>query len=233
MSKFRKTINRIPAIYALLAIMLVASIAYAYRPYGSSTLSSADEFRHSSRFAANYVFNRTFIWIPMTPVQISTTDGLVGIGGGAPTYVEIGTSEAISIFMDTDNDTASTGLVPFPTDTDFSKPIQCRVLWSQSQGAATGTVNWTLTYEVFVAGVTAISVPNDAFDVDGGAQADLGAAVLQWGPYSTIAANTITATPGDDLFAVLVKYTEDTLTDGDLYGVQCRLWRKWLGGGNS
>jgi len=234
MSKLRKTINRIPAIYVIVAVMafvLMAVAAQAYRPSGSSTLSSAAEFENSSRFAKNYVHNRPFLWISMTPVQITTTDGLVSIGGGAGTYTEIGTSEAVALLLDTDADTVGTGVVPIPTDIDLAKNIQCRVIWAQSEAAATGSIDFVLTYEIYVAGTTAVTVPNDAFDVDGGTQVDLGADILTNGPWSTITGSTITATPGDDFWAFLLTYDETTAADAEVFGLQCRYYRKWLGGG--
>jgi hypothetical protein len=236
MTAIRKSFraNPITFIMAVLALAMSLSIgayAAAVRPTNSSVNSNLEQFKHSSRFAALFVIDRPMLWLPVAPVQIVTTDGLVGIGTGDPTYVEVGTSETIAVFCDTDNDTVPSGIVPLPVDIDLAQDIQCRVIWNQSQGAGTGTTNWTLTYEVYVGGTTAITVPNDAFDTDGGAQADLAADVITLGPWSTITGGTISATPGDDFIGLLAKYTESTSTDAELLGFQCRFYRKWLGGG--
>jgi hypothetical protein len=234
MSKIRKSINSLKFIHVLtvvVAFMLASMFASAYRPTGSSTLSSSAEFSSSSRFAANYVFDRAFLWISMTPVQITTTDGLVSIGTGAGTYTEIGTSEAVALYLDTDADTVGTGVVPIPTDIDLAKDIQCRVIWAQSEAAGTGTIDFVLTYEIYVGGTTAVTVPNDAFDTDGGAQVDLGADILTLGPWSTIDGGTISATPGDDFWAFLLTYDETTAANAEVFGLQCRFFRKFLGGG--
>ena len=135
------------------------------------------------------------------------------------------------MYCDTDNDTVPSGLFPIPVDIDLAQDIQCRVIWHQSESAGTGTINWTLTYEVYVGGTSAIVVPNDTFDTNGGAQADLAADVLTLGPWSTITGGTISATPGSDFMALLAKYTESTAANAEFDGFQCRYYRKWLGGG--
>jgi hypothetical protein len=236
MTAIRKSFraNPITFILAVLALAMSLSIgayAAAVRPTNSSVNSNLEMFKHSSRFAALFVIDRPMIYIPVAPVQIITTDGLASVATGAGTYVETGTSESVSVYVDTDNDTVPSGIVALPVDIDLAQDIQCRVIWHQSEAAATGTINWTLTYEIYKGGTSAIVVPNDAFDTDGGAQVDLAADVITLGPWSTITGGTITAVSGDSFFALLAKYTESTAANAELDGFQCRYYRKWLGGG--
>ena len=220
-------------VLATVAILCLAVVAVAglARPSQTSTAGSHHQLMTADGAFQNFVIDRPYLWIPVVPSDIVAT-ALVGIGAGAPAIAEIGTSEVSAVLFDTDADSIASGLTPFPSDIDLAKNFQCRVLLSTAGAAAVGTVDFVLTYEVFVVGTTALTVANDAFDTDGGAQADLAAAVLTWGPWSVINGGTITATPGDDLFLIQAVYDETTTTDADFFGFQCQFYRKWLGAGN-
>lgn len=213
--------------------MLVATItmAAASRPTRSTTTSSYDLFRTACPFVANFVIDKPRIWVPASGGAEVTVGSLVGLGDGTPTPSEINTSEISGFTMA--NGHSFSALMPVPADIDLAKDIRLRAVWSNSQGAGTGSGQVVFVYEPFIVGTTAISVPNDACDTDGTTVVDLAASVLTYSTWSTIDGGTITLTPGDDFLIVKADHTLTTITNMTTYGIQMEYSRKWIGGAGS
>lgn len=229
MKAIRRSLNRYPLFSILLVLcVLVSAVAYAvHRPSNSNVNSSLAQFKHSNPFVANFVMDRPTVWVNLAPAN-AIVASLVGMGGGTPAVAEINTSEIGGFTLDA-NDESVSGIIPIPGDMDLAQDFQCRVLYSNSEAAATGTINFTMTYGSLTVGTDALAVAATAVDTAGAALADLGANVLQWSNYSIIAGGTLTDTPIDDVLVIKEAVTLVTCANATVYGIQCQYYRKWLG----
>jgi len=223
------------------ACMICMPIMAAHIPTGANSTSSAAQFKHASPFSQNFVFDKPRIWIPLHQANIdvnTTNDGGItttsvvrSVGTGSVSLLEINSSEVNGFTFDSDNDSVGF-MIPIPHDIDLAQQIGLRVLWSNSEAAATGTARFYFKYIPLTVGTDAIAVGSTAMGTDGAAQADLGANVLQWSTWSYIAASTLTDVPGDGVLVFKLYVDVTTIADCSVFGVQLEYSRKWLGGDN-
>lgn len=228
-------------VFSALLCLVISSMALGgpIKPTSTSTAGSHSQLKGASPSFQNYVLDRPILWIPFTPengVVATTNDGGItttsvtnAAGTGNALQAEINTSGLLGYTADTSNDSVIV-LVPIPNGIDLAKAVNFRVLFSNSETAATGTLTTTFTYEILAIGTSTIGSgePDDAVDTAGSATADLAANVLTWGAWDTVAASTISADPGDDFLSIKCKLTLGTIADATVYGIQMRYYRKWL-----
>ena len=230
-------------LFKIFAIVLLACLvgftAFAVTPGGSKSSSSQAEFQHSSPFAFTYVFNWHYIWIPVTPMSfVATTtaaDSTVAIlspGGGAGVISENTSSDILSLALDANAEDFSV-MIPCPTDCDWAQPVYVRVLYNETS-TNVGSVLFALSYGEITADTTAIAVAATTTGVtDGAADATSATAnIMQWAEWSTLAANTLSCVGGVDLFLMKFDVTLVTVNNANVFGVQMKCARKWLGGDN-
>jgi len=205
-------------------------------PSYGTTSSSLTEFRAADVFAQNYVVDKPRLWIPYCPQNVAHAVGggevLKSAGAGTVSLAQIGSSETQGFTMTADADSVSV-LVPIPADIDLAQECRFRVLWSQNAAAAAaGTVNFAFVYKQMVAGTTAVAVATTAMSADASGQTNLAADIPYWSGWSTLNANVLTGTPGDDLIIlkVYVDLPASGVTDATVYGAQWEYSRKFLGG---
>ena len=192
---------------------------------------TADRFAGHSKFTRELCADRPVVNLFTIPSV--TVASLAGVGAGAPITQELDTTGLISIFMDNDAD-AFPFLWNLPSDMDVTKPIDFSVLWTQSQGAATGSCLWSVLYTSVVMGTTSLTAEaTTALDVIIANQADLAADVPQWTAWGTIDAGKTgvsTLEAGTDALLVnTVSTTHTTITDVDLLAVRARYYRRFIG----
>jgi len=198
----------------------------AYNPYGATGLEDWSSFSTCAPLS-RFIFDRPIVSIPLLPGG-HCNNSLVSMGTGTPAVAEINTSEVGGFTLDADNESVSF-LFPFPLDIDLSKEIDLRMLWSNSESAATGTGRVLWYHKAITAGTTAIAVATTAPGSVAAAQVDLAANVVLWSGWSVIAASTFAANvAGDDVLIVKAYVDLTTIANMTLYMAQVRYYRKYL-----
>lgn len=220
------------AVCAFVVGLTAAVAATVYKPSGGSTGSSVGELKLASPFSQNFVIDKPIIFIPVTSTSNLTVTSLVSMGAGTVVPTEVGTSEVGGLLFDSDNDSHSF-LIPIPVDIDLGQAIEFRAIWSNTTAAVTGSGKFYFLYAQLTLDTTAIAAAAGTMTTDGAADPDsVTANALQGSPWSSLAANTLTGTPGDDFLIIKCYVDVTTITDATLLGVQIRYSRRFLGGDN-
>ena len=198
-------------------------------PTNGTTTGTLEEFRSCNSFAQNFCIDRPRLWLPVAPMNVTTTDTIISAGAGTCVLTEINSSEVMGMLFNSDNDSHS-WLVPIPADIDLEQAIRFRALWSNSQSVGTGSARFYFTYLELNEGTTALAVASSTMSTDGANQTDLAANVLQWSNWSTLNASTLTTVPGDDFLVVKCYVDVTTISDATLFGAQMEYYRKFIGG---
>lgn len=230
----KNTFKYLANLVVVFVIVLSTSLFIGARntPSRGSSISSWSDLVASSPVAANFLIDRPRVWIPVAGGAELAVASLVGLGAGTPALAEINTSEIAGFTLDADDESVS-AIFPLPSDIDTAKDVRVRVLWSNSEAAATGTAQFACTYKEIDEGTTALAEAATAFDTDAAAEADLAANVVQWGPWNTIDGGTLTGTPGDDMLVLKCAVDLTTAADATVYGFQLDYYREFFGAGSS
>ncbi len=236
--KIRK--NSIALLVALAAftIGLTAAVAATvYRPSGGSTASSVGELKLASPFAQNFVIDKPVLFFPVSShsnmvFTPAATETWLNAGTGTAAIAEVTTSEITGVLFDADNESHSI-LIPIPIDIDLGQAITFRAIWSNSTAAVTGSAKFYFLYKQLTIDTTAIAAAAGTMTTDGAADPDSGTAyAIQASPWSTLAASTLTGSPGDDFLIIKCYVDVTTITDAYLIGIQMQYSRRFLGGDN-
>jgi len=195
-----------------------------YSPSQSFGTSSWDALVNASPLS-KFIFDRPVKSHWLLPV--GANNSIVSMGAGTPAVAEIATAEVGGFTLDADNESVSM-FWELPLDIDLSKELNFRVLWSNSQSAATGSGRHYFVYGAITVGTDAIAVAATAADTDAANQADLAANIPQWNGWNTIDGASISDTPGDDFLIVKCYVDLTTITNSTIYCYQSRFYRKWL-----
>ena len=228
-TKIKKLLGLV-ALGVVLALTMQLTMA-AVSPSRGSSVSSWSEFLTSSPFAANYVIDRPTVWVPFNGGFQGTVASLVGLATGTPVWTEVNTSGVGGYLLDADSESVVAGPFPISPDIDLSKDIDMRVLWSNSDPAATGSALFACTYEILTIGTSTIGAgePDDALDTVITTDVDLAANVTNLSPWGTIAGGTITVAAEDNMLIVKCNVDLTTIANATVYGLQIRHYRKFLG----
>jgi len=220
------------AVCAFVVGLTAAVAATVYKPSGGSTGSSVGELKLASPFSQNFVVDKPIIFIPATSQSNLTVAALVSMGTGTVTPTAVAASEIGGLLMNSDNDSHSF-LMPIPTDIDLGQEITFRAIWSESDTGVTGSVRWYFLYKQLTIDSTVMAAAASTMTTDGAADPDLASEdEIQASPWSTLAASSLTGTPGDD-FLIIKTYADVTsVSKAALLGVQIRYSRRFLGGDN-
>jgi hypothetical protein len=204
----------------------------AFTPTSASGSPSAAGLREYSRFTKEYVMDRPVIDLfNFTNMRITGPDDFEGMGTGAPEFGEIGSS-SIGGFKMTNTDTHGHLLV-LPYWLDPEQRIDFRILWSNSEAAATGSLILTVTYTPVDVSTqsTATGVGATALDSTIDSQADLAANVARWTEWGYISANKTGVKdldPGSDLLSIEITAALTTIADASVLQAQWRGYRKYI-----
>jgi len=228
--------NKLFAFITALCFVAVGVSTFAavvYKPSQTSTISSAAELRLASPFSQNYVIDKPVIFFPVTSWNnLTTTDTLLSMGAGTVVATEVAASEIGGLLMNSDNDSHSL-LFPIPVDLDVAQEIKFRAIWSESDTGVTGSVRWYFLYKQLTLDSTVIAEAAGTMTTDGAADPDLATEdEIQGSPWSTLAASTLTGTPGDDFLIIKCYVDVTSVSKATLLGIQMQYTRKWLGGDN-
>lgn len=201
----------------------------AYSPTNSSGNSSVTKMRNSDKFCKEFVMDRPIVSMFSFPCY-TTTDTFVGLvpGTGHPVLTNINSSGILGLTLNADNEGYS-WLWRLPVDLDVGQIIRFRFYGSNSEAtSASKYFTCTMSYTQAVAGTTAIAAAGTALTANSETYA-VGANVFQNTPWISMAASTLTGTPGDD--ALICKFVVDvtTIADFTLFGGEAQYYRAYIG----
>lgn len=177
---------------------------------------------------AGFIFDRPIVNVWNNANCSFSANTPLSLGTGDAVWTEVGTSGCAGFLCNADGDVCVYRW-PVPQDIDFSKEINFRVLWSNSQAAATGSCTFVFKYLKAIAGTTAIVLPATAVDTAPADQVDLAADVALWSGWAGITGGTITTmTPGDDTLHIGIDAQVTTISNATQLAVQARYYRKYL-----
>lgn len=191
---------------------------------------SADQIKTASPAFGQFVAYEVQreLWNFPNLLDTGAADNAQSMGTGAAEFAELNTSEIGGIYCDTSTDSYGT-LWVLPAEIDVSKDIKFRVLWSNSEAAATGSCTWAVKYTPLTAGTTAFAIGATALGTAITAQADLAANVQQWSPLGVLAGGTLTNTPGDDSLTLTTICTLTTIANATALALQVHYSRRYVG----
>ncbi len=203
-------------------------------PTNSSGASTVHRLRNSSRFGKEFVVDRPIVslwgWKGSLFGNLRATALVTGSAGDA-IVDDLGGGPRNALFFDTDGD-AHEVMWKLPDDIDLAQAIRFRILWSNTEAAATGSALLTVKYRVapvgtFDMGLAAAATALDTAIVN---QVDLAEDVFQYTSWGVLDADTLSGTPGEDYISVLAELTtKTTVASVDVYDVHAQYYRKWLG----
>jgi hypothetical protein len=185
--------------------------------------------RNSDKFAKEFVMDRPIVSMFSFP-SYTTTDTFVGLvpGTGHPVLTNINSSGCPGLVLNADSEGYS-WLWREPIDLDQAQVIRFRFYGSNSEAtSASKYFTCTMSYTELVAGTTAVAAAGTALTASAETYA-VGANVFQNTPWISMAASTLSGTPGDDSIICKMVVDVTTIADFSLLGGEAQYYRAYVG----
>lgn len=195
-------------------------------PTNGSGSQTCLTLRNSTEFGKEFTADRVKRVLFYLPNFVAAAD-LVSMGAGTADLDEVNATEIAGIEHAT-TESYST-LWVLPDEIDLAQALDIRVLWCDEAAASGATQACTVTYQAITAGTDTMVAPATALGTAIAAKADLAADIPHWSSWGSIAASTITDTPGEDLCNFKILWTLTTLTALWTLSAQVRYYRRFVG----
>jgi len=203
-----------------------------FEPTSASGKATAKGLRNYGRFASEYILDRPVNELFNFQNFVEhDPDNTEGMGTGAPEFGEISTSSIGGIKM-VNTDTYGF-LMVVPAWCDPASQWDFRILWSNSEAAATGSVLYAVTYTPIKVATqaTALAAGATALDTVIASDVDAAANVPQWTTWGSISADKTDVKDliaGTDLISMEITAALTTIADASVLQAQYRVARRYL-----